>query len=80
MLKDEIYCWMYTMNPSERHWLMTMRFLSGTPVMCMAMAPPERRECTPTSSGENSSLAAPIRWVSVLMTEMMFEALTERRP
>ena len=27
--------------------------------MCMAMAPPERRECVPTSSGANMSLAAP---------------------
>ena len=59
---------------------MAVGFRSGTPVMCMSMAPPEQRECVPTSSGANLSLAAPTRRVSALGTEMMFEALTERSP
>ena len=44
VLNEEIYCWMYTMNPSEPHLPMVMRVRSGAFVMCMAMAPPERRE------------------------------------
>ena len=46
----------------------------------MAVAPPERRECAPMSSRENQSLAAPTQRVSALMTEIMFEVLTERSP
>ena len=68
------------MNPSERHRLMAMRVQSGTPVVYMAMDPPEHRECIPTSSGANPCLFAPARQVSALMTEIMFEALTERSP
>ena len=80
VLNEEICCWMYTMNPSERHLLMTMRVRSGMFAMCMAMALPEQRECAPTSSGENPSLDAPTRLHYSLMTARMLEALTERRP
>ena len=68
------------MNPSERHRPMTMRVQSGTPAVCVAMAPPERRECAQTSSGAILSLSVPTQSVSALMMEMMFEALTERSP
>ena len=80
VLKDEICCWVYTMNPSDLHCSMDMRVRSGTPAMCMAMTPPERRECVPTSFGANTSMAAPTQRVSDLRTEMMFEALNERSP
>ena len=80
VLNKEIYCWMYTINPSERHRPMAMRVRSGTPAVYIIMAPPERRECVPTSSGENPSLDVPTRLHSALMTDMIFEALTERRP
>ena len=80
VLNEEICCWMYTIYPSERHHLMAMRVQSGIPEMCIAMAPSERRECVPTSSGANPSLAAPTRLHSSLMTVMMFKALTERIP
>ena len=39
-LKDEICCWIYNTNTTERHRLMVVRVLSGTPVICTAMAPP----------------------------------------
>ena len=68
------------MNPSKCHRPMVMRVRSGTPEICMAVAPPERRECAPMSSRENQSLAAPTQRVSALMTEIMFEVLTERSP
>ena len=68
------------MNPSERHKSMDMRVLSGVHVICMAVDILERRECVPTSSGANPSLAAPTRRVSVLMIEMIFEALVEWCP
>ena len=68
------------MNPSERHQQITMRVRSGTPIMCMAMAPPERKEFILTSSGANPSLAAPTQWVSALVTAMILEVLTERSP
>ena len=68
------------MNPSEHHRLMAMRVQYGTSAMCMAMNPPDQRECVPTSSGEIMSMAVPTRQVSALMTEMMFEALTKRSP
>ena len=45
----------------------------------MAMAPPERRECVPTSSGEKPSLATPTFRHLALMTAMMLDALTEQR-
>ena len=80
MLNEEICCWIYTINPSNRHRPMVTRVRSGTFEMCIEMALPERRECVPTSPGENLSLAAPTRLHSALTTEMMFEALTERRP
>ena len=80
VLKDNICCWIYTMNPSERHLPMAMRVQSGTFTICMAMALPERRECVSTSSGENMSLATPTRQVSALRTDMMFETLTEKIP
>ena len=48
--------------------------------MCTAMNMPERRECVPTSFGANLSLDAPTRQISDLMTEIIFEALTERSP
>ena len=48
--------------------------------MCMDLAPPERRECVPASSGANPSLAAPTWRVSALMIKIIFEALTEQRP
>ena len=67
------------MNLSKRHRPMAMRILSGIPVMCMAMDPTEQIECVPTSSRENPSLAAPTRWASSLMTEMVFEVMTEWR-
>ena len=80
VLKEEICCWIYTINPSERHLPMAMRVRSGTSAMCMAMAPPERREWVPTSSEANPSLATPTRLHSALMVVIMMEALTEQRP
>ena len=80
VLNEEICCWRYTINNGKRNHPMAMRVWSGTPAMCMAMAPPEHRKCIPTSSGENPSLAAPTRLHSALMAEMMFEVLTEQRP
>ena len=68
------------MNPSKRHQPMAMRVLSGTPAVCMVMALLERRECTPTSSGENPILVNPTCQVLALMKEMMSEELTERIP
>ena len=59
---------------------MSMRVLYRTPTMYMAMDPPEQRECVPTSSRENMSLDLPNRRVSVLMMEMMLEALNEWSP
>ena len=79
-LKDEICCWIFTINHCKRHWSMNMKVRSGTPVMRMAMAPPERRECVPMSSGENPRVATLNRRVSALMTEIMFQALTEWSP
>ena len=79
-LKDDICCWVYTMNPSECHSPMDIRVRSGTPAMCVTMAPPEQREYVPKSSGENLILAAPNWRVSALMSEIMFEALTELIP
>ena len=67
VLNEEICCWIYTINPSERHLPMAMRVRSGTPAMCIAMALTERRECSPTPSGANMSLAAPARLHSALM-------------
>ena len=80
ILNEEICSWMYTMNPSERHLPIAMRVQSGTFAMCMAMVLTERRECVPTSSGENPSLSMPTRLHSALRTVMTMEALTERRP
>ena len=80
VLKEKICCWMYTMNPSERQLLMVMRVRSGKFAMCVAMAPLERRECVPASSGANLSLAVPTRLHPDLRTVIMIEALTERRP
>ena len=68
------------MNPSKRHRPMVMRVRYGTPAICTAVAPPERRECAQMSSRENQSLAAPTQRVSTLMTEIMFEVLTEGIP
>ena len=48
--------------------------------MFMAMDPPEQRECILTSSGSDPSLDAPTHLHSAQMMEMMFEALTKRRP
>ena len=59
---------------------MVMRVPSGTPAMCMAMAPQERIDCVPTSYGVNLSLATPNRQVSALKTEVIFEALTKQNP
>ena len=44
------------MSPSERHGPMVVRVLSGTPAIFMAMAPPEQRECAPTSSEVNPNI------------------------
>ena len=59
---------------------MAMRALSGTPVVYMAMAPPEWREYVPTSSWSNLSLSAPTDLLLTLTTEMMFKMLTRWRP
>ena len=80
VLKDEICCWMKTMNPSDRHLSMATIVRLGTSARCMAMAPPERRECVPMSSRAKPSLAAPTRRHSALVTAMMLDVLTERRP
>ena len=48
--------------------------------MDMAVAPPERRECVPTSSGANLSIVEITRWFSALRTEIMYEALVESIP
>ena len=71
---------MWTINPSKHHRPMSMRVLFGTPAMCIAMDPPERRECVVTSSGANPSIAVPTCWVSSLVTDMILEVLTEWRP
>ena len=57
---------------------MAVSVQSGTLAMCMAMAPPERRESVPTFSGANPSLAAPALMVSAQRTTIMSEALAER--
>ena len=80
VINEDICCWVYTINPSEHHRAVAMRVRYGTPAMCVAMAPPERRECVLKSSGANPILAAPTRLHSALMTEMMFEVLTKQRP
>ena len=80
VLNEEICCWIYTINPSKRHRPVAMRVWYGTPAMCVAMSPPERKECVPASSGANLSLATTTCLHSALMTEMMFEVLTEQRP
>ena len=80
VLNEEICCWIYTINPSKRHRPMAMKVRSRTPVMCMAMAPPDRRERVPTSSGENPSLTSATRLNSTPMTDIIFEVLTEQRP
>ena len=43
VLKDEIYCCVWTINFSERLRLMAVIVQSGTPYMCMDMSLPERR-------------------------------------
>ena len=68
------------MNHSERHRHMAMMVQSETSARCMAMAPPERRECVPASYGAKSSLAAPNQMVSARRTAMMSEALTKWSP
>ena len=68
------------MNLSKRHQPVATRVRYGNPAMCTAIAPPERRECLPTYSEANPSLAAPTRQVLAMMTEILFEALTERSP
>ena len=80
MLNEEICCWIYTINLSERHLPMAMRVRSGTSLMCMAMALPKQRESVPTSSGANLNLAAPTHLDSALRRVMTMEALTKRRP
>ena len=80
VLNEGICCWIYTINPSARHRPMAIRVKSGTSVMCTAMAPPDQRECVPTSSRANPGRAAPTRLHSTLTTTMMLEALTEQRP
>ena len=80
VLNKEICCWMYTMNPSERHLPMAMRVLLEMFAMCLEMAPPERRECVLASFGANPSLAATTRLDSALRMVMVMEALTEQRP
>ena len=71
---------MYTMNHIERHLPMATRVRSGMFVMCMTMAPPERGECVPASSGANPSLAAPTHLHSNLRKVIMMEAMTDRIP
>ena len=75
MLKDEIYCLMYTINPSNFHRPIAMSVRSGTPEMGMAMAPLEQRECVPASSGANPSMAAPTLMILAQRTPMISEAL-----
>ena len=64
------------MNPRERHRPMAMRVQSGTPDVCIAMAPPEQRECVLTPYRANPSLSTPILQVLDLIMETMFKALT----
>ena len=66
------------MNPSDRHLPMAMSVRSGTLAICMAMAPPEQRDCVLTSSRAKQSLAAPTCRHLALMTAMILDALTER--
>ena len=54
VLNEEICCRIYAINLSERHHLMAMRVQSGTPVLCMAIALPDRREFAPKSSSGKS--------------------------
>ena len=80
VLNEEICCWIYTIKPSERHLPMAMRIRSVMSGMCMAMAPPERRECVPTSSGANPILAAPTHLHPTLRWVIRMEVLTDQRP
>ena len=69
VLKDEICCWMYTINPSKHHQTMSMRVQSVTPTVYMAMALLERIECITTSSKVNLILATPTQQVLALGTD-----------
>ena len=64
---------MYTISTSEHHWPMDMSVRSGTPVICMDMAPPERREYILESSGVNPSLADLTLMISSQRITMMSE-------
>ena len=57
-----------------------MNVWSGTSVIYMDMASPDRRECVLKSSESNTSLAALICRHSDLMMAVMLDALTGRRP
>ena len=59
---------------------MAMRVLSGISVIFIPVALLDIIECVPTSSETNPSLAAPTLQFTALMTEIMFEALTEWSP
>ena len=57
---------------------MTTSVRLGTPLECTAMDSPERRECTPSSSGAKLCLADPTLSTSVWRTAIMSEALIEQ--
>ena len=46
VLNEEIYYWIYIINPSKRRRLMSMRVRYGTPAMCITMALPDVHECS----------------------------------
>ena len=58
---------------------MTMIVHSGTPSMCMAMAPPEQREYNPTPSGRKPRWDAPTLVALVWITAMISKFLIEQR-
>lgn len=51
LLRCAIWLWMYSRNVSDLHRPCFMIVVSLWPVSLRAMAPPARRECTPTRSG-----------------------------
>ena len=54
-MKDDIYCWMETINRSEQHRLMAMRVQSGTLVMCMTIAVQSRESASQHLMGKSES-------------------------
>ena len=56
---------------------MDMRMRLGNPTILMVMDPTEWRECTPISSGSNTTLAVSFLSTFVLRVEIITEAVIE---